>query len=598
MSRRHYRLYKRIDRRISSSIATEGIFTYDGIARLESNDFRMLKDAICLWVLTSSDLVGIYCDSETQVNDFVTGFLADVYSLCVLKSQRNVARMQTVLKETLESFRSDRLSLSLLRQSISEWGFGEPGDGVFVHTCKWVNEHVLGNEEWYMVLHHILTFLSKMPCDPLDDSLSERAVSDFIEIDRCLPNAEEFDVAIIRKLRLICEGWFALWKGTGYRKFGSGSTADAGRHPGKKVQALGYYPGMEHLIGQNLDLETIYWLERKSMVDTIEIVSKLQTVPKNALKKRTICMEPATMTYLQEGVFRSFVRIFEQSEMRFHVFLDNQDKMREKCLAASKDGSYATLDLSAASDSTLKELPLLILPARVATEILATRTPQCLLPDGTIFPLRKFCSMGSKVCFPLEITIFAAVIEMVCRDHGLPVDERQSAYYVYGDDLIVRSDLVPDVESVLEHLGYRINKEKSFSRTRSDEDQMCFRESCGIFCLNGVDITTPALSRFFTAITTKWETPETAAMKIGLANRLLLAGMFSARLFVINSLRNNKGELQWPFVEFRPEFLQQDSNDFDKTYWSQHGLWYIGEPDNYHLKRRKSPKATRFPDKP
>lgn len=599
MSKRHAKLAKQIASEVTraqkGACETVAYWTYDGSERMSRPDRRMLGDAICLWVLSTLDLVDLASDSR-GVPDFTTpGELKDLLIAEMVQffadCNFRLDWIQTKLKEYVEFVRRDHGTLRELYNEIQEG---------YTHFTKFSAKVAVAVYwdwiEWYKIMHHLFSFLGKMPSNPKSTKMDDEAVKSFIATDADLPMAESFDPEIIRKMRLICEGWFALYRGSGRKVFGPGSTADAGRNPAKKVEALGYYPGCEHLIRQNLDLDDIEYLEEKG---TIDVTSKLLTVPKNALKKRTICMEPATLSLVQEGVFRSMEEIFKRSEMRFHVFLDNQDVMRLACQAASVDGSFATLDLSAASDSILKELPLLILPARVALELLATRTPKCKLPDGTVLPLRKFCSMGSKVCFPLEIIIFCTVCEMVCRDLGLSANNRQQAYMVFGDDMIVRQDLVDRVILVLEHLGFKVNKEKSFLKPKVTEEQMCFRESCGIFCLNGVDITTPTLSRFFTAISQDMETPETAAMKVGLANRFLLAGMFSARLYVINSLRTKKGELYWPFTEFDASFLTPKSfDDWDKTYWSQQGLWTLERPSNYHLKRRSARKAPRFPRTP
>lgn len=599
MSKRHAKLAQFIKSEIARAQkgACEQVayWTYDGSERMSKSDYRMLNDAICLWTLSTLDLVDLASDSR-GVPDFTTLdeirklFISDMVQLFADNNFR-LDWIQTQLKEYVEFVRRD---YGTIRDVYVDIAAG------YTHFSKFSAKVAIATYwnwiEWYKIMHHVFSFLGKMPSNPSSTKMDDDAVKSFIATEAELPVAESFNPELIRKMRLVCEGWFALYHGSGRKVFGPGSTADAGRNPGNKVDALGYYPGCEHLIRQNLDLDDIEYLERKG---TIDVTSKLLTVPKNALKKRTICMEPATLSLVQEGVFRSMEEIFEESEMRFHVDLGNQDIMRLACQAASVDGNFATLDLSAASDSILKELPLLILPARVALDLLATRTPQCRLPDGTVLPLRKFCSMGSKVCFPLEIIIFCTVCEVVCRDLGLTARERQKAYMVFGDDMIVRKDLVDRVISVLEHLGFKVNKEKSFMKPKATEEQMCFRESCGIFCLNGVDITTPTLSRFFTAISQDMETPETASMKIGLANRFLLAGMFSARLYVINSLRTKKGELLWPFVEFQPSFLTPErSDDWDKTYWSQHGLWTLEQPSNYNLKRRSARKALRFPRVP
>jgi hypothetical protein len=107
------------------------------------------------------------------------------------------------------------------------------------------------------------------------------------------------------------------------------------------------------------------------------------------------------------------------------------------------------------------------------------------LPDGRVIALKKFAPMGSALCFPIETLIFAAICQYVTREHGVTED-----YSVFGDDIIVPTQCVDDVLYVLEVLGFRANRSKSFS------DSNCwFRESCGGEYCDGYDVTPMRVSR-------------------------------------------------------------------------------------------------------
>jgi hypothetical protein len=84
----------------------------------------------------------------------------------------------------------------------------------------------------------------------------------------------------------------------------------------------------------------------------------------------------------------------------------------------------------------------------------------------------KFSSMGNGCTFGLESLIFAAAARAVgSRD-----------FCVYGDDIIIETELYEPLVTLLSALGFTTNSEKSFN-------QGPFRESCGVDAYLGTDIT-------------------------------------------------------------------------------------------------------------
>jgi hypothetical protein len=82
--------------------------------------------------------------------------------------------------------------------------------------------------------------------------------------------------------------------------------------------------------------------------------------------------------------------------------------------------------------------------------------------------------MGNGYTFSLETLIFAAA----CRAVG----SRQ--YAVYGDDIVIETELAARLIKLLSFLGFITNKEKSFIDPANP-----FRESCGCDYINGVLVT-------------------------------------------------------------------------------------------------------------
>jgi hypothetical protein len=120
--------------------------------------------------------------------------------------------------------------------------------------------------------------------------------------------------------------------------------------------------------------------------------------------------------------------------------------------------------------------------------ILACRSQAAQLPNGKIIPLKKFASMGSALCFPIEAMYFFTVV--LCarlRRHNLPVTLRNifnmsRGVYVYGDDIIVPVSEVDIVMKTLAENFCKVNARKSFWNGK-------FRESCGMDAYDGECVT-------------------------------------------------------------------------------------------------------------
>lgn len=197
--------------------------------------------------------------------------------------------------------------------------------------------------------------------------------------------------------------------------------------------------------------------------------NRFATAPKTSLTHRSIASEPPINVFFQLALGR----ILKSRLRRFaHWDLNRAAELhRLVAQASSLSKEFATLDLSNASDTLAKVLVKLLLPQAWYEALYALRSAKTL-KDGKWVYLEKFSSMGNGFTFELETLIFAALSVAVTRQCGgngwLGRD-----VYVFGDDIIVKDDVVRPLKAVLEFFGFTLNTEKSFW------GGVPFRESCG-----------------------------------------------------------------------------------------------------------------------
>lgn len=198
--------------------------------------------------------------------------------------------------------------------------------------------------------------------------------------------------------------------------------------------------------------------------------SKFTTVPKSAKTERGICIEPTLNVYVQLGIGQ----LIRRKLRNFGLNLNQQDLNRRMAKDAYSKG-YATIDLSAASDSTSTELILQYFPERWVQLLELCRSGKTRLPDGSMVPLEKWSSMGNGYTFELETLVFYALCISV-----IPF-EFQDQITVYGDDIIVPQQYAQCVIEALNFLGFKVNESKSYLAGN-------FFESCGHDYFKGVNV--------------------------------------------------------------------------------------------------------------
>jgi len=220
-------------------------------------------------------------------------------------------------------------------------------------------------------------------------------------------------------------------------------------------------------------------------------------VPKTLKSPRVIAIEPACMQYAQQAVQSILYDAIETHWLtRGHVNFRDQSINQGLALTSSRTGRFATIDLADASDRVLLSVVELMFQSSpwLWDLIVACRSDRAKVPDGRVIgPLRKFASMGSALCFPVEAMYFyTSCVVALLAARNLPVNPRNvylvsRDVYVYGDDLIVPVDEAGTVIDHLQKYNCKVNNSKTFLSGK-------FRESCGVDAYDG-HLVTPTYVR-------------------------------------------------------------------------------------------------------
>jgi len=237
------------------------------------------------------------------------------------------------------------------------------------------------------------------------------------------------------------------------------------------------------------------WLSERESLSFLnpreELPAKVIFVPKTAKTPRVIAIEPTSMQYTQQAFMSAIVDGIESDPLLGKsIHFTDSSINRSLARESSKDKSMATLDLSEASDRVHAALvvDLLGCTPNLCRAIFACRSSTAKLPTGQIIPLKKFASMGSALCFPVESMVFYVLCILAgLRVTGRPVTTIaikavSAKITVFGDDLIIPVAWSEMCINILESVGLRVNRSKSFSNGY-------FRESCGMDAYKGHQVT-------------------------------------------------------------------------------------------------------------
>lgn len=226
------------------------------------------------------------------------------------------------------------------------------------------------------------------------------------------------------------------------------------------------------------------WGREASVADVSPVFvrgNRFSTAPKDATKDRPIAVEPSINIFYQLALGLELRRRLKRCGIDLDVA---QGIHRQVACEASISGSYATLDLSNASDTVAYNLVRLLLPPDWFALLNELRSPFTRLGSGDAegvaghpvtkcehwVKLEKFSSMGNGFTFELETLLFYAI-----ADYATSVavgDGERLPTRVFGDDILCDSRGADDVTSLLRFLGFSLNLDKSFVGG-------VFKESCG-----------------------------------------------------------------------------------------------------------------------
>jgi hypothetical protein len=184
--------------------------------------------------------------------------------------------------------------------------------------------------------------------------------------------------------------------------------------------------------------------------------SRFSSVPKDVTKNRPINVEPFGNLVVQRTIGNGIRKIIKD---RFKLDLDNLATIhRYRIRDVDK---IATIDLKNCSDAITMSLCNFLLPPHLLRLIVQSRSAMVYGADDNYHVIRKVSSMGNGFTFELMTLILLSLARSM-----------DSSASVFGDDIIIKTELSGDLIHHLESVGFTVNQEKSFTSGP-------FRESCG-----------------------------------------------------------------------------------------------------------------------
>lgn len=248
-------------------------------------------------------------------------------------------------------------------------------------------------------------------------------------------------------------------------------------------------------------------------------------VPKNYKTPRIICPEPAFAASNKQGILRAMRDCLANAPAGMQIF-DDSAQWHNQMLAflGARDGNYATVDKSSASDSISAALMARVLPDDVWNAIWPFYISWFDSGNGNYIHKDMFASSGDPICFFSEGCLFSA-LEMVAEDLVDTFEGKRfsakKAYTgrVFGDDIATETRVYQTYCDLAELLGFVVNREKSYGSGP-------FRESCGEDYYFGMNVS----ARYWPRREIELGKPESIESIISLQHRLY--NCVNVRLFL------------------------------------------------------------------
>jgi len=317
----------------------------------------------------------------------------------------------------------------------------------------------------------------------------KKAAQGYLDIDAGIESTgpmEEFR----REVRAHLDGYLAevesrLYRGEWQTRHSSGKLATRESY-NSRFGFLGWTERLQSVLPYWEDMSLSFRQQAEADVTILprseEPPVKVAFVPKTMKTPRVIAMEPVWMQFVQQGLLGLFTDTLRGSQHRAlyeGFWWKDQEPNRRLAREGSVTGKLVTLDLSEASDRVSLSLVETLLGDHkfLRNAVLAARSERSVLPDGRSITLKKFASMGSALCFPIESMVFYTICQVAARRLGLA----STTIRVFGDDIIVESEVAQTVIGLLEAFGLKVNTNKSFTTGP-------FRESCGADWYKGENV--------------------------------------------------------------------------------------------------------------
>jgi len=427
--------------------------------------------------------------------------------------------------------------------------------------------------------HQLFTFLKKLSVDRPD--LAHEMETEFLEFEEHLSSLAEYQESSEEYSNIVAEMHAILKEHLGsfddtliMPKHGPGVVADT---------AVGSW--LEKARSAKQDRRVDYMLSRAGLGRSEDYLplqggqhsdrtSRYITVPKTWKKLRGISAEPAELQFWQQAVMQRIDVMFRHDKWwKRRVDLHSQDRSRDLALKSSVTGSYATIDLSAASDSVSSKLVRDVFKGtRLGLWLQSTRSLYTKCGDKTV-KTKKFAPMGSACCFPVECMIFTLAAEVACS-RTMSSSQNAREVIVYGDDIIIPTAAVDELLGILSVLGFSINVEKSYWRGQ-------FREACGVEAWAGIDIASCKYKTYSEHIDAPVVGHDDFASLLSLSNEMFKRGLVIARKWVLDFLLSKRVKtFKKPFRYLTTDVAMIAAFDDIR------GTLISPNPSNFHLLRR------------
>lgn len=310
--------------------------------------------------------------------------------------------------------------------------------------------------------------------------------------------------------------------------------------------------------------------------------SRFIAVPKTWKTLRGISAEPAELQFWQHGLLAVVdVGLRRSIFWRNCIDLHNQTKSQKLSLSGSVTRDFGTIDLSEASDSVSLQLVRdLFGNSELGRWLLGTRSISTEYDKrGHRVKLCKFAPMGSSMCFPVECIVFALAAKLAVNRTIRP-NSRRKQVQVYGDDIVVPSYAFDECVSILEHLGFTVNTDKSFNTG-------FFRESCGTEAWKGVDIAPVRYKSVPFSAQSTVILPEILSSTIALANGLFIRGMRLARADLLQAMSSKFVNVSYSRKDGSTRTIAFPVQmAYFCTFLGANSTLASPMPTNFHVKRR------------